>query len=368
MNTVKIWAHEGFCVEKNTVWFVPLSSGILCGYDTTSSKLTFVKILCDNIYDIDRFYNTIKIENYIVTVPSFDDTVKIYDIKKDVIYDYKLTNTAFGNHYMATVYNNTVLVFPFNSISMVKISISDDKPVFEEIELNENGFVSCIQLNKKIYLLKKNNGIYTYDNDKISPIASADSNIMFTDMALIDEDKLLLLDNAGRFFVFSISKREIVKLFDSNTSYYSIAIRDGFVYAFPNKSGDFFDKYNIENMKLCERYAVKQNATNDAWPWDAYSKAIVCDGKIYVMNIFHQCLMRIDENDAITYYSIDYPDVGEDVKANSLKHEMEKGFLTESSMTGIDLPFFVSLLRTTEKFYSEESHANPKSIDYHTCL
>lgn len=341
----KIWAHEGFCVENNTVWFVPFCGGFLCEYNLARSELISVNVLCDDICKIDRYINTIKLKNKVFTVPSYTDFVCVYDVKNEKTYKYELIDRGVGNHYVAIGNEEEALVFPFNSSSMIRIHISSDIPQFEEIKVDINGFVSGIKYNDSIYLIKKDSGIYQYIDGNIMRISCVDGDTKFIDMAEMGCDKkLLLLDESGSFYIFAPDDNKIVKLSVTNNTYYSMTLRGEFIYAFPKKTGDYFDKYEIKTMTLIERYEVNSREKNDEWAWDAYSKVQLHNDKIYVMNIMHQCLMEINEDDTINYYSIDYPDFGMDVKLASIKSQKEKGVIKENAVTGIDLKLFISAL------------------------
>ena len=344
MNKKGVWPHESFFIDDEMLWFVPYYYGILCGYNMNEHRITRTKLLTENIKDIDRYINVIKYNNFIISIPSYENVVKVFDVNNDDIIDYETIKRNAEKYFPAIILNDKALIFPFEAESIIEISFKKGTPVFEEYPVSEKGFVACQIIGESVYLVKQNGGIYTYNTESHSI-----SNIYYTDAIFVDisveDERLYLVDLHGNIYIYDIEKKIISKIYESSERYHSIAIREGFVYAFPEKEGMYIDKISIDKRSIEKRIQLSNCALDSEWKWMAFSRTKVKNRKIYVTNIKRQEFLVIDENDNVLYHIMECPELKYDEKILVLEATNSKECLFENLDLGIDLSFFLKAIQ-----------------------
>ena len=339
-----IWSQEKFIVEGRKLWFVPYSAGILCQYDLDSRNMSLVKVIDDDIDSIDRYVGIDKVGENIILTPSYSDDISIYNCNRDLFCKYHLPKSTAGKFFSTCILDDSVYMFPFSLHTIIRIQFGCDGPEYEEIPTEVNEFISCLQNGNSIFLVRQTGELYRYDyrNNNFSLIKKIDA--VFKEIVNISDDEFLILDSKGAFYKYSVSMNDLSKLCECKTVYHGITIRKGFVYAFPEQSGDYIDKYNLEDPYSPEQIEINVGEPDVSWKYHAFSRAFTFDSEIYVMNVKNQCLVEIDEKDSIREYNIEFPELEEKDKIELLRAGIKRGSVLENRVTGMDLKHFISAI------------------------
>lgn len=80
-----VWAHGGFTIKKTSIWFVPYNCNFLCEFDMKKKTINTVELLPYVSNCADLCLNTLNYKKYIVTVPSYSNSVCIYNTEKGTL-------------------------------------------------------------------------------------------------------------------------------------------------------------------------------------------------------------------------------------------------------------------------------------------
>ena len=338
-----IWAHESFDINEDIIWLVPYYLDLLCGYSLKERKIVFAKVFSDFCGEEDRYLNVKYVDGNLVIIPSYGDCIYVYNIRNDKTVSYSVKKCSAAKFFQCLADKKNVYVFPFEAESYIHIILKKDgDPVFEEIGTKHNRFVSTVFIDGSIYGVNRGTGVIDLRNDTFFASLGNNSDVVLTDIVNIDSEYLAILDANGFVYRLNKSSGDFEKWFNVETKVHSIAFVDDKIMLFPENDKDYFFVFDLKKMEL-KKINLNLNYGDTKWSANAFSKAIVKKGAVYVMNTYSETLLRVNPNNlSVEVFYIPMPELTYVQKKMICDKTQRNGCITENKIDGVDLSFYLS--------------------------
>ncbi len=345
-----IWAHESFDINEGIVWFIPYGIDLLCGYSIDEKKVIFTKILPNFSGKSDRYLNVKYVEGNIIMIPSYADFIYIYNIRNDKLFSNNVNKYPSARFYQCINDGNSVIVYPFEADSYIRIVLNnEEEPLFEKVSIKHNKIVASVLANGKKYGVNRNKYVLDLTKDSVLVECIDDQKVVFTDIVDFDSKYMVVADSNGGIYRLDMFNNALEKWFNVDGKVHSVAYCGNQLVIFPETENRFFWIYDLIGEAI-KKVSLNLNNCNKKWTYNAFSKAIVKDGYVYVMDIYDESLLKINLTDlSVSAFYIQIPELTYDQKATIYGLCRKDICLAENKIEEIDLDFFLSYVCDTKR-------------------
>lgn len=226
-----LWVR-GFTVVDDYIYYPDNQLGELIKMDAASMKVVNSYVLSDESYEEKSYSDCINCYPYIVTIPLFASSIKIYDIRTEKIKRYPIKQGENYKFHTALRWGNKVILIPFFYKEIIEIDIES--------------------------------GIINY-HDILKDEAYRDEEVLFYS-GIISQDEILLLPSfsGDDLFMYDLKNQELNKITigKNNTCLIDITEDESYFYVLSHYSPGFY-MYD-KNTGNCEyKQAFETNISND---------------------------------------------------------------------------------------------------------
>jgi hypothetical protein len=352
-----IFTYGGFFVEKNYLWFVPYDYDFICKYNLEEKKIEEIRFLEESTF-IDSTTNTVKFQDYIITVPADSDMLHAYEEKSGTVSDYKLQYNISHRKYLCTAnYQGNLYLFPLGNDHIIKIN--GEKGIdISYIKSPEKEFISSAQIENNVYLVANSNKLYCYDllTNKLLSVTVDTQKISC--VAVRNKNEICFADADGNVYLYYISDGVIERTEIKVEQCSSIAYVNNRLFAFPmsNPDGFYIIDGAFHSVKFVDVCGLHKNSQNNSI-MQAFSQNCIVDDQIYVMNVHRECLFKIDSvTEEVTVYDIDLNSLSEEcmemVREKEGKKDVQVMYERNKGYSSLD-SFIKRILNETDKTNAE---------------
>ena len=327
-----LWTNWNIDAEDNRIWFVPFEGHILCGYNLINEKID--KIIFQKFEQNEMASFFLKIWNEkIVIAPFRDNALRVIDRNEEKHYIME-DASAVERYNCAEVCNGDLYLFPRDEKNIIRLY----GDCIEFIPSKDNGFVSLISYQDKIWGINRSNKIFMFDPESREmqsfTVKNLDEFVSIIWIGIFDKGCVLTTTNGYVLFAerFDFENTHILGKAPNDDFFRTGIVADDRLILFPFDDATkvyYYDyqKKEIRYNKISDNYSYK-------WAHDAFGVPIHHLGNIFVMSPKHEALLKLDAFGNLLkkyFISINPEDLSvleimdEDVKNNELLFE-KRGF------------------------------------------
>ena len=363
-----VWTNGGFAVDGNDIWFVPYWENVLCKYSMDTRRMEKMVCFPEMSVTVAGSFNVKKNGEYIIVVPAFEKNLYIYNQKENLMKKFELKKRKYVaekfNHCVS--WGKNVYLFPIAYGRILKIDLKNE--LISEIEIpkfKDSAFVDCTSVKNKVYLVDMTNSIFIFDmeNETIKTYNLGGEERKYRTIAAIADDEFGLSDMTGKIYIINIKeKRENQYNFDDVSIFdNSVCVGDEW-FLFPFEDDRPVIKFNTTCFKV-EKIYFNEKKHFKQWYANAFSKTVVYNKKIYVMNTYQRCLYVLDEEgNQIEHFFIEMGEMDDDILYELYKCGQKQGGIYEGTGDYATLEYLFSRIKDVSDMQKQNCNCIGKNI------